>query len=301
MLPLHIHTFVDGMEVAEMDNDKMRSVEAFQRLHPEAFFRRFLKHQVRPDGRKLLQSRKMTITAGCIASADGSALVRLGSTTVVAGVKLEVTTPAQDTPNEGEIDINVQLWPMCSPKFSIGSPPEEAVSLANFLKRTVASTGAVDMSSLCIGKGKLCWVMKVDLVCLDHDGNLMDAALAALMAALHNVRIPAHEIEEDETTVVLVPGPSEPLRILHTPLSLTFGLFDNTLLTDPSAKEEELLDSIVTVAQNQKGQICGIYKPGGAQISTEDLRKCIHLAREHVKSLATSLDTAVLKPLASSS
>jgi len=270
----------------------MRSVEAFQRLHPEAFFRRFLKHQIRPDGRKLLHPRKMTVTPGCIAAADGSALVRLGSTTVVAGIKLEVTTPAQDTPSEGEIDINVQLWPLCSPKFSIGSPPEEAISLANFLKRTVQSTGAVDMSSLCINKGKQCWVMRADLVCLDHDGNITDAALAALMAALRNVRIPAHEVDDDGVTVVLVPGSSEPLRINHMPLSLTFGLFDNTLVMDPSAQEEALMSSIVTVAQNRSGQICGIYKPGGEQICTEDLRKCISLARDHVKTIAALLETS---------
>lgn len=39
-------------------------IEAFRKLHPAEFYRKFLVHSVRPDGRNLSKARKTTITAG---------------------------------------------------------------------------------------------------------------------------------------------------------------------------------------------------------------------------------------------
>lgn len=41
------------------------------------------------------------LTPGSIATADGSALVRMGDTTMVCGVKAEIAEPTSSTPNEG--------------------------------------------------------------------------------------------------------------------------------------------------------------------------------------------------------
>ena len=41
---------------------------------------------------------------------------------------------------------------------------------------------------------KVLWYLFVDLYCLDHDGNIFDACLLALIAALKNVRLPQGEI-----------------------------------------------------------------------------------------------------------
>lgn len=48
---------------------------------------------------------------GSIGTADGSALVRLGDTTVVCGVKAEIALPELDEPNQGflgELDFDVR-------------------------------------------------------------------------------------------------------------------------------------------------------------------------------------------------
>ena len=42
-----------------------------------------------------------TKSVGSISTAEGSALVRLGDTTVVCGVKAEIALPALDAPNLG--------------------------------------------------------------------------------------------------------------------------------------------------------------------------------------------------------
>jgi exosome complex RNA-binding protein Rrp42 (RNase PH superfamily) len=43
--------------------------------------------------------------AGAVSTADGSALVKIGNTTMLAGVKLEVMVPSQETPDQGSISM----------------------------------------------------------------------------------------------------------------------------------------------------------------------------------------------------
>lgn len=128
-----------------------KSFEIFNRIQPHEYFRRFLDHNVRPDGRLLDRFRKTLITAGAITTADGSAMVRLGGTTVVCGIKAEVSEPHVDRPDEGYLGIdklppappsnclsflpvpNVELSPICSPKFRPGPPSEKAQTASEFL------------------------------------------------------------------------------------------------------------------------------------------------------------------------
>lgn len=37
-----------------------------------------------------------------------------------------------------------------------------------------------------------CWVLYCDLICLDYDGNLLDACVTALIAALRICKCPVH-------------------------------------------------------------------------------------------------------------
>ena len=64
--------------------------EAFEKLYPDAYYARFLSNNVRPDGRALAGVREASINLNVVGSADASALVKLGSTSVLAGIKLEV-------------------------------------------------------------------------------------------------------------------------------------------------------------------------------------------------------------------
>ena len=49
--------------------------------------------------------------------------------------------------------------------------------------------------------GKLAWILYCDVICLDLDGNLFDACLLAVMAALSAVTLPY--VSMDETTKVV--------------------------------------------------------------------------------------------------
>lgn len=80
----------------------------FQRLHPKAYLERFLAEQVRPDGRQPSDSRHLFLTVGSISTADGSALVRLGHTTIVCGIKAEIAEPDLERPTEGFLGLHLQ-------------------------------------------------------------------------------------------------------------------------------------------------------------------------------------------------
>lgn len=56
--------------------------DAFRKLYPEDYFKSFLEDGIRPDGRVLGRARPTTIGLNTISSADGSALVKQGETTV---------------------------------------------------------------------------------------------------------------------------------------------------------------------------------------------------------------------------
>jgi exosome complex component RRP42 len=70
----------------------------------------------RSDNRALDQYRDpVEVTYGIAETAEGSAQVRIGDTIVMAGVKLSIEKPYPDTPEEGGIMVNVELYAMSNP------------------------------------------------------------------------------------------------------------------------------------------------------------------------------------------
>lgn len=84
----------------------IENLEIFSRIQPHEYLKRFLDQSVRPDGRLLNQFRKTMITSGAISTANASAMVRLGGTTVVCGIKAEVCEPKVSVPNQGYLGNN---------------------------------------------------------------------------------------------------------------------------------------------------------------------------------------------------
>lgn len=287
-----------GVTIENSRNDTLTH-DCHGMQHPKDFYREYVGKRIRPDGRKLDEIRRSRVALGPIERADGSAAVRLGNTTVIAGIDLEVTTPAQDRPSEGDVAIDVQLLPICSPKISLrGGPPEEAFSVAEFLKRTVFSKKAcIDMNELCIEKGTSCWLLRVHIICLDHDGNVLDAAYLALTAALYDLRVPPFEIDEDDGVVYFLKDTtkeSSSLRSLRISISRTFGIFDDThIIVDPTAEEEELVGTVVTIVVDEAQQLLSVYMPGGASIQESILRRCIELSCSFVSKSSADLRTAI--------
>lgn len=125
-----------------------------------------------------------------IHTADGSAIVKLGNTTVICGIKAELAEPKAKEPEHGYIVPNMELLPMCSSKFRPGAPTEEAQVIGHTLDGILKNCTCFDLKKLCVAKDKLVWVLYCDVVCLNYDGSALDAAVVALMAALKALTLP---------------------------------------------------------------------------------------------------------------
>ena len=85
-------------------------VQAFRKVHPVQYHLQYLNQGVRPDGRGLLRARKTLVSAHAASSADGSAMVRLGHTLVIAGVQVERHIAARDgMPRNHDCGVHVRI------------------------------------------------------------------------------------------------------------------------------------------------------------------------------------------------
>lgn len=231
----------------------------------------------RIDERSLESYRPIQIQVGMIEKANGSAQVYLGKSKVLAGIKVETGEPFPDTPDEGVLTVNAELVPLASPSFEAGPPSEAAIELSRVVDRGIRESKAVDLKTLVIQKGKKVQVVYVDIYVLDHDGNLIDAAAMAALAALVNSKVGKMEVKGDE--VVMKPG-NHSLPLNNYPLAVTFAKVDKTLLVDPSIEEEQVMNARLTVTIDKNGNICAMQKGGLSGFTTEELKRAVHLAVE---------------------
>ncbi|KAG0308886.1 Exosome complex component RRP43 [Dissophora globulifera] len=267
------------------------SASTFQKLHPLEYFRKFASQGVRPDGRLLTSFRPTTVHYGVITTADGSAMVRMGGTTVVCGVKAEVAEPRLHAPDQGYLVPNVELSPICSSAFRPGAPSEQAQVVSEQVHRVLQESKVLDLKELCIEEGKAVWSLWVDVVCVSYDGNICDAALTSVMAALSNVRIRKPTYEEGVVKVagvdLLDDENSFRLNLARTPLSVSFALLDTDLilLADPNSAEESISQGQIVITLDETGQLCAVSKVGAASSSQQLLKQCIERARERSQEL----------------
>ncbi|CED82792.1 Exosomal 3'-5' exoribonuclease complex, subunit Rrp43 [Phaffia rhodozyma] len=247
-------TTVTSSQLPEAANTPSHTLSAstFKRLHPQAYLERFFAEGYRPDGRKLSDSddawRDVKVNLGSVSTAMGSSLIRLGETTIVCGVKAETFEPDLYTPTDGCLVPNLDLPALSSPKFKPGPPGSEAQLLTDRLDRVLSHSSILPLSSLCIEKGKSAWVLYIDAVCINYDGNVWDACLLAVVAALRNTRLPVARWDDATGRTICSRTETVPLQLGNfNPISSTFGVFSSkTIFPDPTSFEEPLLGSTIT-------------------------------------------------------
>lgn len=60
----------------------------FRLIHPVKYFNDYVSRDIRPDGRKFHEQRNIRLNVSALQTADASAVVKCGNTTVVCGIKL---------------------------------------------------------------------------------------------------------------------------------------------------------------------------------------------------------------------
>ncbi|KNZ58893.1 hypothetical protein VP01_1838g1 [Puccinia sorghi] len=165
---------------------------------------------------------------------------------------------------------NIELGPMCCPKYRPGPPNQESQVLASRLKDILITSELVPLASLVIEPTKYVWVVYMDIVCLSNDGNLFDAIVTSAISALNagkpsspcsqhththvnadmlcrdgmSAKIPRVRFDPERQEVVLASGPPAELVPVTRGPSLsahTFAIMDDeTILYDPTLFEEDM-------------------------------------------------------------
>ncbi len=230
----------------------------------------------RADGRYFDQYREISIERCVIAKAEGSARVKLGSSQVLVGIKMQPGEPFPDSPNRGVIITNAELVPLASPTFEPGPPNETGIELARVVDRGVRESKAVDLEALCITPGKQVWIIFIDVHILDDCGNLIDASSLGAIAALLSTKVPASKFGL---------GEDHPLPIRDLPIATTAIEFGDVVMFDPDSDEESIANSRLTVITTADGSICGLQKSGTGVLNLEKIHHIVDIAGEKAKEI----------------
>lgn len=229
---------------------------------------------LRIDERKLLDFRKIDVRTNVINKAEGSAHVQMGNTQVLAGVKMAIGTAFPDTPGEGVLMVGAEFTPLASPDFESGPPSPDSVELARVVDRGIRESHMIEMDKLKIDDTHV-WSVFVDIHIISHDGNLLDAASLASVAALKTAKIP--KIDMEKMQIILGEREGQ-LPIAHTPVNVTVCRVGDKTILDPTKVEEDVVDSRLSIAVREDDRICALQKQGVKGIPINDIGAMLDLA-----------------------
>lgn len=230
-----------------------------------------------------------------------------------------------------ELDLlvpNIELATGCSPAFMPGQPPSTlAQSLSTRVYSLLHTSRMVDGEDLRIWyqppdlsdqdkmgdeeaetvepEVKAFWTFYIDILFISLDGNPFDAAWAAVVSALSDVRLPKARWDPDREMIMCDDSVAESkkLQLKGLPIAVTALVFrakeqaqagDNNywILVDPDTFEEGLCDESVTVVVDCEGgktKMLGVSKAGGTFVGREEMKQIVDLAERRWTQLSRLL------------
>ncbi len=236
----------------------------------------FLQEGKRFDGRNPEEFREIFIETGVSKKAEGSARVKIGMTEVIAGVKMDVMEPYADSADKGNLVVGAELLPLSSERFESGPPKFAAIEIGRLTDRAIRESKFIQMEKLCIKEGEKVWAVYIDIYSLNDDGNLVDAAGIAAVAALKSARMPKYDEETGrvlygEWTDKKIPLEKEP------PIVVTAHKLGGRWLVDPTLEEEDVSEAKVTIGATPEGIISSIQKGESKEIGIEEFEDIIDM------------------------
>lgn len=246
-----------------------------------------LDKNIRLDGRKKDDYRKVTIEYGISNSAEGSARVRCGPTDVLAGVKMAVEKPYDDTPDKGNLMVNAELIPMSNPEFEVGPPSDWSIEVARITDRGIRESGSLEPKTLCIKPGEAVWSVMVDVIPVNDEGNLLDIAGLAALAALGVAKYPgvkANGKVDYETRT------DKKLTLAARPIPVTVWKIGRHMVVDPLIDEEKVADARLTITTIEDGTIVALQKGGETPLTVDEIDEMVGIALGIAKKLRALLE-----------
>merc|ERR1712228_970671 len=153
---------------------------------------------IRNDGRQRLDvcpfEIEMNILPHCLCSAQ----VTLHTTKIIVGLKLEVTSPDTALPHQGKVQCSVRYSPSSVPWKMNFELESMNFDLSRQLQNIMANGNGIDLTQLCILKNRLCWIVYIDALILEDNGNVFDALCLASTACFKHLIIPSLTIKNKE-------------------------------------------------------------------------------------------------------
>ena len=249
----------------------------------------YLEQGKRFDGRKPDEFREISIETSVSEKAEGSARVKIGKTEVIVGIKLDVSEPYPDSPNEGKLMVTSELLPLSSPRFESGPPRFPAIELGRLIDRAVRESKFIEFEKLCIKKGEKVWSVFIDIYSINHDGNLIDAAGIGTLVALKQAKLPKYDEKNEKVLFGEWTNKKLPLS-KEIPIITTIHKIGNNLLVDPTLEEEDISEARITMGGTIDGTIFSIQKGNPKQINIEELYKILDLAEKTRKKVFTNIE-----------
>jgi exosome complex component RRP42 len=237
--------------------------------------KQFLMQDKRFDNRKPSDFREISIETGISKKAEGSARVRMGKTDVIVGVKLDISEPYPDSPDQGNLMTTAELLPMSSPRISLGRPGIDSIEIGRIIDRCVRESKFIDMKKLCIREGEKVWSVFIDIYSLNDDGNLLDAAAIGTIIALKTAEIPKYDEKEEKILYGESSGKKLPLK-KEIPLSITVYNIGDKFIVDPTREEEDITKTRITIGA-YNGSICSIQKGEEKALSFEQIEGALDM------------------------
>lgn len=189
---------------------------------------------------------------------------------------------------------NVELPALCSSKnfktshsssFSQSSLASASIEqsqamLSQLMQDIITESQCIREEDLCIKEDVLVWVLYIDLICLNNDGNVQDACCLAMLSALKTLKLYEMSYDEDENKpVITYPFVYKPIKLYSEPICTTlFALEDKILLTDPNKQEEEFMRTFLIICTLDDKRLCMVKKLGGTGLTSEQVNLCIEKA-----------------------
>ncbi|KAL6436608.1 hypothetical protein ACFW04_004815 [Cataglyphis niger] len=264
------------------------------------FVNKCIEEETRLDGRRLLQPRPVKIYFG---SEWGCCVVSLGHTKAIAQVSCDIQQPKAFRSNEGTIYINVELSPLAAQHFESGRPSEAAILISRQLEKCFKDSKCIDLESLCIVADKKVWNLRIDINIINHDGNLIDCASIATLAALMHFHRP--DVTSTGEEIIIHPASEKdflPLTLFHYPVCISFITFEcGKTIMDPTYIEERVGVAELTLGMNSYRELCSLHFDYLTKTMTvEDVISAVsNHAANYATKLVQEIKEAVIKDVQS--
>ncbi|KAF6173369.1 hypothetical protein GIB67_027064, partial [Kingdonia uniflora] len=254
---------------------------------------------LRTDGRKRWEYRPLLIETGVIPQASGSARVKMGGTDVIASVKAELGKPNHLHPDKGNVSIFVDCSPTAAPMFEGRGGEELSAEISLALQRCLLGGSGINLSSLIVAEGKICWDLYIDGLVVSSDGNLLDALSAAIKAALSNIGIPKVNVAigasaDEQPEVDISDEDFLQFDTSEIPVIITLTKIGGQYyIVDATTEEESQMSSAISVSINRRGHICRLTKRGGAGLDPSVILDFVSVAKRLSEQVMTRFDSEI--------